>query len=306
MPGDVEGWLLEGDPAIRWQTMRDLVDAPERTVTRERGRVAKEGWGARLLGLRGTGGIWTGYYSPKWTSATYTLQLLRACGLQAGNRAAGAAALALLDAGLYRDDGINFWKSLRRSEACVTAMILATAARYAPGDPRIERLACYMLREQMPDGGWNCERPTGATHSSLHTTISALEGLLEYEACGGAQREKTRAARERGHEFLFTHCLFRSHRTGAIIDERMMRFSFPPQWHYDVLRGLDYLAAAGAARDERASDAVELVRRRRLTDGKWPLQNVYSGKYFFRMERAGEASRWNTLRALRVLRWWEK
>jgi hypothetical protein len=158
----------------------------------------------------------------------------------------------------------------------------------------------------MPDGGWNCRRSRGATHGSLHTTISALEALLEYELAGGSLAIRTRKARAHSHEFLFIHRMFRSHRTGAVIKPAMTRFAFPPHWHYDVLRGLDYLQAAGAPRDPRLTDAIELVEGHRTPDGRWLLQNFYPGGCHFPIERRGQPSRWNTLRALRVLRWWRQ
>lgn len=303
-PGIV--WLLEGDPAIRWQVRRDVLGQAASQVGRERARVAREGWGAQLLELQTAGGVWAGLYSPKWTSATYTLLLLKAFGLSGENRAAGSGAKILLDKGLYQDNGINFWAPKRIcSETCVTGMILGIASRFAQGDERLDRMAEHLLGEQMPDGGWNCRRHAGATHSSLHTTILVLEGILEYEQAGGRLSRRTQAARERGHEFLYAHQMYRSHRTGRVIDDGMTRFSFPPHWHYDVLRGLDYLAQAKAPRDPRIEDAIELLNKRRRPDGRWLLQNVHRGLYHFVMEKAGEPSRWNTLRALRVLRWWQ-
>jgi hypothetical protein len=302
----VVAWLLSGDPAIRWQALRDLAGLSGARLAREQARVAREGWGRRLLDLQRPDGQWKGLYTPKWTSTTYTLLLLRAFGLPAKNRGARLGARGLLDAGLYPDNGINFWPTRRTiSETCVTGMVLAIASRFSGRDPRLDRLADHLLAEQMDDGGWNCRRPRGATHSSLHTTISALEGLWEYGQAGGRLSDETRRAREAAHEFLYAHRLYRSHRTGAVIDSRMTRFSFPPQWHFDVLRGLDYLRAAGAARDPRLADPIELVRQRRAGDGTWPLQNVYRGEYHFVLETRGKPSRWNTLRALRVLRWWD-
>ncbi len=304
--GTVISWLVEGDPAIRWQVFQDLLDFPVRKAGREQDRVGREGWGARLLQLQSPGGHWAGAYNPKWTSTTYTLLLLRALGLPASNPSARTAARLLVDEGLAADDGINFWRPRRRSsETCVTGMVLAVAARYLRGDIRAERLAQNLIAEQMPDGGWNCQRPNGATHSSLHTTISVLEGLLEYEAAGGLLSPVTAQARRRAHEFLYVHRMFRSHRSGEVIDEGMTRFSFPPQWHYDVLRGLDYLRAANASKDRRLGEAIDLVHRRRAGEGTWRLQNVHRGRYHFVMEEAGQPSRWNTLRALRVLRWWD-
>ena len=301
----VFSWLLEGDPAVRWQAFRDLAGLSGPKVAKEQARVAREGWGARLLERQGPNGQWTGLYTPKWTSSTYTLLLLRALGVPSGNRAAKTGATILLDAGLHPDNGINFWGPRRRySETCVTGMVLAIAARFATDDSRIENLVEHLLAEQMSDGGWNCQRPRGATHSSMHTTISVLEGLLEYETRGGQQVQRTRLARERGHEFLYIHQMFRSHRTGKTIDDRMTRFSFPPQWHYDVLRGLDYLRAGEAPKDSRLGASIELVKKRRTSHGTWLLQNVHRGRYHFAMEQPGQPSRWNTLRALRVLRWW--
>jgi hypothetical protein len=302
----VIAWLMEGDPAIRWQVRRDVLRQVSSRVAKERARVAREGWGARLLTLQTATGAWAGLYTPKWTSATYTLLLLKALGLPAGNEAAGAGATILLDKGLYHDRGINFWTPRRRcSETCVTGMILGIASRFVRGDDRLDTLADHLLREQMPDGGWNCRRHLGATHSSLHTTISVLEGILEYEEAGGRWTRRTQQARQLAHDFLYAHQMYRSHRTGRVIDDRMTRFSFPPQWHYDVLRGLDYLATAKTPRDARLNDAMELLLKRRAPDGRWPLQNVHHGRYHFVMENASQPSRWNTLRALRVLRWWQ-
>lgn len=304
----VLAWLLDGDPSVRWQVLRDLRGLSGPNLEAGQARVARSGWCRQLLDLQFPDGQWgPGLYTPKWTSTTYTLLLLRALGLPPVNRQARTGTVLLLDAGLDSDDGINFWRPRRtRSETCVTGMALAIAAHFVAADQRSHRLAQHLLAQQMPDGGWNCRRPQGATHSSLHTTISALEGLLEYETAGGTLAPDTRPARERAHEFLFRHRMFRSHRTGEVIDDRMTRFSFPPHWHYDVLRGLDYLQAAGAARDPRLADAIGLVRSRRRADGRWPLQNIHRGRYHFMMEEAGQPSRWNTLRALRVLRWWDQ
>jgi hypothetical protein len=299
-------WLLAGDPSIRWQVMRDLTGTSARVVEAERARVARDGWGRRILALQAADGRWGGgLYTPKWTSTTYTLLLLRWLGLDRGDRRARTGALLLLDAGLYRDNGINLWlPRTRRSETCVTGLVLALAGRFAAGDGRLERLAEYLLEQQMSDGGWNCQRPRGATHSSLHTTINVLEGLLEYEAAGGIRAAETRQARERAHQFLYRHRMFRSHRTGAVIDSRMTRFSFPPQWRYDILRGLDYLQSARAPCDSRVSEAIERVQQCRTADGTWLLRNAHPGKVHFVMEEPGQPSRWNTLRAMRVLRWW--
>jgi hypothetical protein len=183
-------------------------------------------------------------------------------------------------------------------------MVLSIVCAFGLRDPRIDTVVHYLLDQQMPDGGWNCLRYRGDTHSSFHTTISVLEGLRAYDENGGRLAAKTRKAEAKARELLLVHRLFRSHRTGKVVKLEMTRFSFPPRWHYDVLRGLDYFQAAGAKRDKRLKDAIELLEKKRKKDGCWPLQNRYSGKTFFEMERVGKRSRWNTLRALRVLRWW--
>jgi hypothetical protein len=307
---EVSRWLLDGDPAIRWQTLRDVVGAADRSVERERQRVGREGWGAQLLEKQDPRGTWAdgqssdnGLYHPKWTSTTYTMLLLRDFGLPATNRQAQLACTHLLDQGLQRDGGINYgWST---SETCVTGMVLSILSAFEHDDKRLDTIADHLLKQQMPDGGWNCRRRFGATHSSVHTTISALEGLRYYELHRGRKLRAVRAAQRRGREFLLVHRLFRSHRTGAVIKPIFIRFSFPPRWHYDILRALDYFQSVSAPRDPRLADAIDIVRSTRREDGRWPLDNIYKGKTYFKMERIGAPSRWNTLRALRVLKWWD-
>jgi hypothetical protein len=309
-------WLLNGDPAIRWQTLRDLVGAAERTVERERRRVARDGWGARLPARQDPEGTWAGglssdggLYSPKWTSTTYTMLLLRDFGLPATDRQARKACTLLLDRGLQRDGGINYgiWaKWTRRSETCVTGMVLSVLSYFEYEDARLDTIADHLLEQQMPDGGWNCQRPSGATHASVHTTISVLEGLRLYELHRGRQVREVRAAQRRGREFLLVHRLFRSHRTGEIIKPVFTRFSFPPRWHYDILRALDYFQTVNGPCDRRLAEAIDIVRSSQREDGRWLLQHAYKGKTYFELERLGAPSRWNTLCALRVLKWWDR
>lgn len=307
-------WLLDGDPSIRWQTLRDLVGASERTIERERKKVANEGWGARLLARQGADGRWaggasaeTGLYSPKWISTTYTMLMLRDFGLPQTNRQARMACRLLLDGGMQPDGGVNYgtWaKWTKKSETCVTGMVLSLLSYFDYEDGRLDTLAGHLLEQQMPDGGWNCQRPYGATHASVHTTISVLEGLRCYEQFRGGQLRAVRRAQGRGREFLLAHRLFRSHRTGEIIKPIFLRFTFPPRWHYDVLRGLDHFQAVDASRDLRLADGIEVVERSRRDDGRWLLAHSFKGKTYFELESVGKPSRWNTLRALRVLKWW--
>ena len=185
-------------------------------------------------------------------------------------------------------------------------MVLSILSYFEHDDARLDAVAAHLLEQQMPDGGWNCRRRFGATHSSVHTTISALEGLRHYELHRGRKLRALRAAQRRGREFLMVHRLFRSHRTGEIIKPVFIRFAFPPRWHYDILRALDYFQAVNAPRDPRLTDAIDIVRNSQLDDGCWTLQHSYKGKTYFELERAGAPSRWNTLRALRVLKWWNR
>jgi hypothetical protein len=313
-------WLLGGDPAIRWQTLRDLVGAGDRTVAREQKKVAQAGWGARLLAKQDPRGTWAsgqaskgimsdrGLYGPKWISTTYTMLLLRDFGLPPDNRQARKACRLLLEEGLQRDGGINYgvwgqWTG--KGETCITGMVLSILSHFQHEDDRLDTVADHLLEQQMPDGGWNCQRRYGATHSSVHTTISALEGLRLYELHRGRKRRTVREAQRRGREFLLVHRLFRSHRTGAIIKPAFLRFVFPPRWHYDILRALDYFQTVKAPRDPRLADAIDVVEKTRLEDGRWSLEHSYRGKTYFELERLGAPSRWNTLRALRVLKWWK-
>jgi hypothetical protein len=300
-------WLLEGDPAVRWQTLRDLVGAPAASVRRERARVAAEGWGARLLAEQRPDGGWGGDYSPKWTSTHYTLLLLRAMGLEPRDEQARRGCALLLDRGAQPDGGIRFGTGGKPepSETCVTGMVLAITAYFDIDDARLHGIVQHLVDAQRPDGGWNCRWLQGDQHSSFHTTISVLEGLLEYQRRFPRRAATARRLQTEGREMLLAHRLFRSHRTGRVFDERMTRFAFPPHWHYDVLRALDYFREADASRDLRLDDAIALVESRRRPDGRWHRGTAWPGRTYFTMESGRDAGRWNTLRALRVLRWWD-
>ncbi|HEY1767326.1 MAG TPA: hypothetical protein VGG26_06705 [Terracidiphilus sp.] len=224
--------------------------------------------------------------------------LLRDFGLPASNRQARKACKVPLDEGLQPDGGINYgaWaKWLRRSETCITGMVLSILSYFAYDDARLDGIADHLLEQQMPDGGWNCRRVAGATHASVHTTISVLDGLRHYELHSGRKLRALRAAQQQGREFLLVHRLFRSHRTGEIIKPAFLRFSFPPRWHYDILRALDYFQAVNAPYDERFVEAIDIVRSGRRADGRWVLQNRHRGKTYFELEQVGSASHWNTL-----------
>ncbi|WP_436927277.1 hypothetical protein [Halosimplex amylolyticum] len=314
---ELTGWLLAGDPAIRWQVKRDLLDEPVAEVEAERERVARSGWGQRLLDEQDPDGRWAGsdgegeyygLYTPKWTSTTYTLLLLRRTGLPAQHPAVSRGCRALVEGCRWPGDGHVYpWLS-ETADACVDAMILGLLewADYDAPEERSELLTS-LLDEQRADGGWNCDAESSV--GSVHTTISTLEALhcrRENLSSGGAGELATvEDAMASGREYLLERSLFRSRRTGDVIRPEFTRFSFPPRWFYDVLRALDHLQASSAPTDPRAGDAVDLLREKRRADGTWPLQNRHPGRVYFEMETVGEPSRWNTLRALRVLRWWE-
>jgi hypothetical protein len=296
-------WLLRGDPAIRWQVMQDLWHTNKTLVQQERSKIAHNGWGKQLLAQQSQDGLWGGgLYSPKWTSTTYTLLLLRRLGLPAPHPQADKACELLLDKGCYTDGGINFSSTIKHSETCITGMVLSIVCYFQYQDERNDHIVNHLLRQQMPDGGWNCQSYQGATHSSVHTTISVLEGLQEYQRFNNNFRDDVIQAQARGREFLLAHRLFRSHRTGEIFDPKITRLSFPPRWRYDIMRALDYFQACAAPYDKRMNDALRIIVKKRTADGYWLLQQRYSGKTFFEMEQVGEPSRWNTLRALRILR----
>jgi len=302
-------WLLDSDPSIRWQVMRDLIGESDGNIRRERQRVAEEGWGARLLDLQGADGHWGGaaFVPRAWISTMDTLQLLRDLGVDPGSGRMRRAIERVRDRCTW---GAGFGESPffdGEVEPCINGRVLAIGAYF--GEPR-DRLLDRLLQEQLSDGGWNCDAPP-SQRSSFHSTICVLEGLLEYEGTKGPVPDVT-AARLRGQEFLLERRLFRSRSTGQIIDfDRKLRrpaawtaCAFPTRWHYDILWGLDYLRRAGCAPDERVAEAVDLVSRKRDANGRWPLENPHPGPVHFELEgAAGEPSRWNTLRALRVLRW---
>jgi hypothetical protein len=297
-------WLLAGDVAIRWQVMRDLLRLPRADWEPVQRRVATEGWGARLLARQDRSGRWTPrLYGQKWISTTYSLVTLRRLGLPPGDRRAVTACRLFLDEALWRDGGITPSTAHQRSETCLTGFVLALLSWFGIDDPAREGLVDYLLKEQMDDGGWNCQRDRGAVHSSFHTTINVLEGLREYVNASGIRAADVLPAEAAAREFFLRHRLYRSHRTGDVVKPQFTRFSFPPRWHHDILRTLDYFRSCNAEYDARLEDPVEVVRRKQDASGKWPLQNRHPGKTFFELERVGKPSRWNTLRALRVLGW---
>jgi hypothetical protein len=303
-------WLLDSDPSIRWQVMQDIIGAPMEDIAAERARVATEGFGRQLLALQGEDGAWGGVaWNRGWNSTMHVLMLLRDMGLDPASVEARRALSLVRDRvkwqGWEAYDGNPFFTG--ETEPCINGQVGAVGA-YFGQDVRgiIDRL----LGEQLPDGGWNCEAENGSTRSSFNTTICVLEALLEYEHLIENRPEVTKA-RLRGQEYLLERRLFRRRSTGEVIYQdrkggsAWMQFAFPTWWHYDVLRGLEYLRRAGVAPDDRVAEAIDLVISKRGSDGRWQLDVQYPGQMPIEIDEGeGQPSRWITLRALRVLNWY--
>ena len=297
-------WLLDADPSIRWQVMRDLTGAPSSVVASERSRVAEEGWAARLLALQRPDGQWgDGTQTPFWWSNLYTLVYLRDLGVDPANaRVRDAIALVRDEVTWGPEFGDSpFFEG--EVEPCINGRVVALGAYFGQ---RSDRLVDRLLGEQLADGGWNCEAERGSVRSSFDTTLCVLEGLLAYEQAFGATAVVT-DARMRGEQYLLERRLLRRLSTGEIIDAAWTQFAFPPLWHYDVLRALHYLRDAGAHPDARVEEGMAIVHERRQEDGRWLLDVRHRDTLHAEFSgRVGEPNRWITLRARRVLDWYER
>jgi hypothetical protein len=305
-PMTVLDWLLDSDPAIRWQALRDLADASSEEVARERARVAHEGWGARLLAAQGADGYWGADSSnPEWVTLRVLL-LLRDMGLdptsELARRAIARVCANVTWQGVLPQDAAWHGKPLFSGEVepCVNGRVMAVGAYFGED---VQGIVDRLLGEQMVDGGWNCEQEGGSTRGSFHTTICVLEGLWEQQRATDGSPAVT-AARERGQAYLLERRILRRLSNGDVIDPDWTHFSFPTGYHYDVLRGLEYLRSAGVTPDTRLAEAIDLVAAKRDANGRWPLENAHPDELDAEPGVGeGEPSRWMTLRALRVLRW---
>jgi hypothetical protein len=309
---DVLDWLLDSDPAIRWQALSDLVHAPAEVVATERARVESEGWGARLLALQGEDGQWAGgacfpggWFDQRdkgpgqpWTSTLPTLQLLYDFGVDPRSARVRRAVEMVREHSRWEHAGQPFFSG--EVEPCINGRVVALGTYFGQ---EVNGVVARLLGEQLEDGGWNCDAEKGSVRSSFATTINVLDGLLAHERETGGSAASI-AARRRGEAYLLERRLFRRKSTGEVVDPAWLEFSFPTHWHYDVLRGLDYFRDAGDRPDERVGEAIELLRSKRQPDGTWLLESTHPGKVHFALEDGdGRPSRWNTLRALRVLQW---
>jgi hypothetical protein len=304
-------WLLDSDPAIRWQVLRDLTDASPDEIAAERARVEHAGWGARLLALRDADGLWDGsgcfpasYADDEpgqaWTHTMHTLQTLQIFGLDPTTETARTTIALVAEHGRWEHAGQRYFDG--EVEPCINGRTIEAGAYFGVD---ISPVVGRVLAERLPDGGWNCEAENGSVRSSFDTTINVLDGLTEFERATGGS-EAVREARIGAEEYLLERGLFRRKSTGEVANPAYLHLIFPYYWHYDVLRALDYFRRQGAEPDPRMADAIAVVRAKQQPDGRWPLDGVHPGRVHFALEAGvGQPSRWNTLRALRVLDWWE-
>ena len=293
-------WLLKGDVSIQYQVHRDLLGIENPSL---QDRIATEGWGAKFLSFRRSEGHWgQRFYQPKWISSHYTLLDLKHLAISPDNQAIRQSILQVIDTLKGSDGGISPFGAEQKCDVCLNGMFLNYASYFGMKEDNLKSIIDFLLTERMKDGGFNCHSNTiGATHSSVHSTISVLEGILEFTKSGYTyRREDLQNAEKESIEFLLQHNLYKSHKTGEIINKKIVMLSYPSRWKYDILRALDYLRSAEVSYDPRMQDALDLLKKKRLKDGRWPLQAKHPGQTHFDMEKTGDASRWNTLRALRV------
>lgn len=299
-------WLLEGDVAIQYQVYRDLLDTERQDLQRQ---IALEGWGQQFLSKRHSNGFWgQGFYQPKWISTHYTLLDLRNLNLSPDNELVRESIEVVLDKSKAEDGGIQLGPSTsHRSDVCVNGMFLNYASYFNSSENKLHSIVDGLLNEIMPDGGFNCRTTrSGAKHSSLHSTISVLEGLNEFQKAGCEYRKQDiENAIVSAEEFILLHRFYLSDHTGEIISKDFLKLSYPGRWRYDILRALDYFQYAGRNWDERMENAISVLESKRNKDGTWNVQAAHPGKVHFTMEKAGKLSRWNTLRAMRVLKYFK-
>lgn len=317
MAGDaVLEWLLDSDPALRWQVERDLTDAPEAVWQATRARVPEEGFGARLLALQDPDGQWAGgAFFPgdftreqheaegqPWTGTTWSLNALREWGVDAA--VLGDTADRIAANSRWEYDDLPYWGG--EVDCCINAYTVANGVWLGVDvDPIVD----WFLQHRMEDGGWNCEWVEGDTRSSFHSTLNSLKGLLHYEAATGGSDE-LRTARRGAEEYLLARGLFRRLSTGEQVAPWATTFSFPFRWRYNVLNAAEYFRQAsildGTPPDPRMADAIELIRAARRPDGTWLQPETERGRVWFDVDvPAGEPSKWITFHGCRVLDWWD-
>ena len=296
------GWLLEGDISIQYQTHRDLLGVDRKDLQE---RIASQGWGAQFLSLRKADGHWgLRFYQPKWISTHYTLLDLRNLCIGPNTAQPRETVELILDTEKGPDGGIKPIGAYQTSDVCINGMFLNYASYFGADTEKLRSVVDMILSQHMADGGFNCRsNGSGAHHSSLHTTLSVLEGFAEYRQNGYSYRiDHIKQAEQAAREFVLMHQLYLSDRTGEIINANFLKLTYPGRWYYDILKALDHFATSGAEWDSRMDPALQVLLKKRSKDGTWNVQSKHPGQVHFEMERAGKPSRWNTLRALRVLK----
>lgn len=298
-------WLLHGDLSIQYQVYRDLLSTERQDLQQ---RIELEGWGAAFLSKRRADGHWgMKFYQPKWTSSHYTLLDLRNLCISPKNHAIRESINLIASHEKGKDGGINPSGTIENSDVCINGMFLNYACYFKTEEDKLNSIVDFILSQCMPDGGFNCRsNRSGAVHSSLHTTLSVLEGITEYEKNGYKYRlDELKKAKLASIEFILLHQLFISDRTGEIIHRDFLKLSYPCRWRYDILRALDYFQYSKTTYDHRMRPAIDVLLKKRNKDLTWNVQAKHPGEVHFDMEKAGQPSRWNTLRALRVLKHFE-
>ncbi|MDP3150516.1 MAG: hypothetical protein Q8N83_15440 [Ignavibacteria bacterium] len=299
---NIINWLLEGDVSIQYQVYRDLLSEDREDL---RNRIATEGWGKKFLSFQDENGHWgRKFYQPKWTSTHYTLLDLKNLGISPANHRIRKTILMLLDEEKGEDGGINPSHEIKESDVCLNGMFLNYAAYFNSDESKLKSIIDFILLQKMEDGGFNCRfNRSGARHSSLHSTLSVLEGIQEYSINGYRYRlPELKKVEKTSREFILSHRLYFSHRTNEIISKSFLKLSYPSRWKYDILRALDYFRSAEIPFDERMKPAIDLLLKKRKENKYWLLQANHPGQTHFDMEDVGKPSRWNTLRALRVIK----
>jgi len=303
---EIINWLLEGDVSIQYQVYRDLLSEERNDL---RNRIATEGWGVKFLSCKNQNGHWgRGFYHPKWISTHYTMLDLRNLNLPANVKPVHETLDLIVKNEKGADGGINPSGTIAQSDICICGMFLTYACYFRTEKEGLKSVVDFILLQQMNDGGFNCRlNRSGAVHGSLHSTLSVAEGISECLLQGYTYRSgELRQAELKAREFMLMHRLFLSDRTGEIINKNFLSFPYPSRWYYDILRALDYFRSAGAGYDERLEPALEVLLKKRRKDNRWNQQSKHPGQEHFEMEKAGQPGRWNTLRAMRVLKYFKK
>jgi hypothetical protein len=302
---EIIGWLLHGDPSIRWQVKRDLINEMENAILAEKERISAEGWGNKLLSFQDEDGKWSGQlYNGKWISTTYSLLILTNLGIIPNSKTKNACHQLFLG-GLYNDEEIRFSSKQKLRDNGVTGLVLGILCYFEYDDQRIHNIADYLIRSQKDDGSWIFDDKEGAEKYSFENTMIILKGISEYlKKYPGSNLQIDKSIRK-GQEFLLKYNLFQNPLTNLPINKKMLRISFPYYWFYDILVGLEYFWDMDF-KDKRLEPAIKIIKKKQNKDGTWNLENKHPGKIFIEMEQVGKPSRWNTLRCLRVIEWWEK